>query len=136
MQRKRNNEKITREKKSFSTYKMCFCISFSLDYNSNRTTRYKEVLEYSRISLVMFDGLFFFKLTTPSTLRGCNFLNFIPFLTIFCAPDMSIKGVQVLFGHQKQQSLPLESGLPWVLKCLITSWFTWLKMESGQKIAN
>jgi hypothetical protein len=49
---------------------------------------------------------------------------------------MSIKGVQVLFGHQKQQSLPLESGLPWVLKCLITSWFTWLKMESGQKIAN
>ncbi len=31
------------------------------------------------------------------------------------------EGVQVLFGHQKQWSPPLESGLPWVLKCLITN---------------
>jgi hypothetical protein len=26
-----------------------------------------------------------------------------------------------LFGHQKQQSPPLGFGLPWMLKCLLTS---------------
>jgi hypothetical protein len=29
-----------------------------------------------------------------------------------------------LFGVQKQQSPPLESGLPWTLKCLIINQFT------------
>jgi hypothetical protein len=31
------------------------------------------------------------------------------------------EGVQVLFGHQKQQSTPLGSGLSWALKCSVTS---------------
>jgi hypothetical protein len=30
---------------------------------------------------------------------------------IFNVPDAPIKGVEVLFEHQKQQSSPLESGL-------------------------
>jgi len=31
---------------------------------------------------------------------------------IFNVPNAPIKGVQVLFGHQKQQNPPFESGLP------------------------
>jgi hypothetical protein len=34
------------------------------------------------------------------------------FLIIFNALNASIGGVQVLFGHQKQQNLPLGFGLP------------------------
>jgi hypothetical protein len=48
----------------------------------------------------------------PSTLEGRNFFNYNPFLTIFSAPDAPIEGVQVLFGHQKQQSPPLGFSLP------------------------
>jgi hypothetical protein len=51
--------------------------------------------------------LFFFELLTPSTLGGHNFLNCILFLTIFNVPNVPIKKVQVLFGHQKQQGCPL-----------------------------
>jgi hypothetical protein len=43
---------------------------------------------------------------------------------IFNVLNAPIKGVQVLFGHQKQQSPPLGSGLPWALKCLVISQFT------------
>jgi hypothetical protein len=53
----------------------------------------------------------FFEFLTPSTLGGHNFLNPIPFLIIFSAPYAPIGGVEVLFGHQKQQSLPLASCL-------------------------
>ncbi len=35
---------------------------------------------------------------------------------IYNAPDAPIEGVQVLFEHQKQQSPPPESGLPWALR--------------------
>jgi hypothetical protein len=59
----------------------------------------------------MFGGLFFLVLD-PFTLGSHNFLNFIPFFTIFSAPHASIEEVQVLFGHQKQWSPPLEFGLP------------------------
>jgi hypothetical protein len=63
------------------------------------------------MGFVTFDGLFF-NFLTPSTLGGRNFLNSNPFLTIFSARDVPIRGVQVLLGHHKQQSLPLGSGLP------------------------
>jgi len=36
----------------------------------------------------------------------------MPFLMILNVPNAPIKGDQVLFGHQKQQSPPLGSGLP------------------------
>jgi len=52
------------------------------------------------------------KFLTPSTLGDLDFLNSNPFLTILSAPDVPVGGVQVLFGHQKQQSLPLGSCLP------------------------
>jgi hypothetical protein len=54
----------------------------------------------------------FFEFLTPSTLGGRNFLNFISFLTILSALDVPIKGVQVFFGHKKQQSLSFGFGLP------------------------
>ncbi len=62
-------------------------------------------------------------------LGGHNFLNSIPFFMIFNVPDAPIKGVQVLFEHQKQQSSPLESGLPWAPKCLVSGWFTLVNMN-------
>jgi hypothetical protein len=74
------------------------------------------------LAFVMFH-YYFFQFMTLFTLRGHNFLNFISFLTIFNAPDASIGEAQLLFAHQKQQSLPLLSGLPWILKCLITNRF-------------
>jgi hypothetical protein len=52
------------------------------------------------LAFVTFDG-FLKKFLTPSILGGHNFLNSIPFLMIFSAPNVSIGGVQVLFGHQK-----------------------------------
>jgi hypothetical protein len=33
----------------------------------------------------------FFEFLTPSTLEGCNFLNFNPFLTIFSVPNVPIE---------------------------------------------
>ncbi len=33
-------------------------------------------------------------------------------------------GVQVLFGHLKQQSPPLGFGLSWLLRCSVTGWST------------
>jgi hypothetical protein len=54
----------------------------------------------------------FFEFLTPFILGGHNYLNFIPFLTIFSAPYLPIKRVQIFFGHQKQQSPPLGSCLP------------------------
>jgi hypothetical protein len=44
--------------------------------------------------------------------RGNNFQVFNPFLTIVSISDASGEGHQILFGHQKQQSPPLGSGLP------------------------
>jgi hypothetical protein len=56
--------------------------------------------------------VYIFEFLTPSTLRGCNILNFNQFSTIFYAPVAPIREVQVLFVHQTQQSPPLGSGLP------------------------
>jgi hypothetical protein len=48
---------------------------------------------------------------TPFTLRGHNFLNFIPFFTMFKAPNAPIGRVQVLIMHKKQWSRSLGFGL-------------------------
>ncbi len=60
---------------------------------------------------------FFLEFLMTSILRGYNFLNSIPFLTIFNALDMSIIGVQILCKHKKQWSPPLGSNLLKTLKC-------------------
>jgi hypothetical protein len=46
------------------------------------------------------------------------------FLTIVIALDVPKEEVQVLFGHHKQHSPPLESGLPPAFKCSVTNWST------------
>jgi hypothetical protein len=46
------------------------------------------------------------------TLGGHKFLIFNPFLMILSVSDVSRGGAQVMFGHQKQWSPPLGSGLP------------------------
>jgi hypothetical protein len=66
----------------------------------------------------------FFEFLTPSTLGGRNFLDYILFLTIFNVPHVPIGGVQILFGHHKQQNSPLGSSLPLAHKWLITDQFT------------
>jgi hypothetical protein len=59
----------------------------------------------------MFGGLFF-EFLTHSTLGVHNFLGFISFLTNFSAPKVLIRGVQIVFGHQKQWNPSLGFGLP------------------------
>jgi len=62
------------------------------------------------LAFVTFGGLFF-EFFDPSILRGHNFINSIPFYTMFCALNMLIGGIQVLFRHQKQWIPPLRSDL-------------------------
>jgi hypothetical protein len=62
----------------------------------------------------------FFEFLTPFILGGRNFLISNQFSTIVSVSDAPRGRVQVLFGHQKQQSPPFGSGLPWALKCLVT----------------
>jgi hypothetical protein len=52
---------------------------------------------------------FFSEFLTPFTLWGHNFLIFNLFLTIFSVLDAPRGGLQVLFGHQKQQNPPLAT---------------------------
>ncbi len=76
-------------------------------------------------TFVVLGGLFFFGVLDLVTFGGCNFLIFNLFLTIVSMLDVPRRGVQVLFGHHKQWSSPLGSGLSWVLTCsTITGWST------------
>jgi len=79
--------------------------------SNNKKATYKEFFECSKTTFIAFGG-FFFEFLTTSTLGGHNFLSSIPFVTIFNVPYAPIGGVQVLFGHQKQQSSPLGSCFP------------------------
>jgi len=63
-----------------------------------------------KLVFVAFNG--FLKILDPSTLGGHNFFHSNMFLMIFSALNASIGGIQVLFGHQKQQNTPLGSSLP------------------------
>jgi hypothetical protein len=58
----------------------------------------------------MFNSLFF-EILTPFTLEGHNFLISNLFSTILSVLDAPRGGLQVLFGHQKQQILPLAGML-------------------------
>jgi hypothetical protein len=50
----------------------------------------------------------FFEFLTPFTLRGHNFLNSIPFLTIFCLLNVTIWRVQVCLNTKNNGALPLD----------------------------
>jgi hypothetical protein len=51
---------------------------------------------------------------------GHNFLISNSFSMIITLSNAPRGGVQFVFGHQKQRSSPLDSGLPWALKCSVT----------------
>jgi len=105
-----------------------------LNFNSNKTT-YEHLFEVWESAFITFNAFCFLSSWPPLLWAGCNFLNSFPLLRIFNVPNARIWGLQVLFGHQKQLSPPLGSGLPWTLKCLITDQFTllnlrWLKIQN------
>jgi hypothetical protein len=56
--------------------------------------------------------VYFSEFLTPFTLKGHNFINSTPFLTIYHALDVPKGGVQVLFKHKKQWNHPLGYGMP------------------------
>jgi hypothetical protein len=78
---------------------MVLAINLLLDFCDNFITNF-----------VKLSG-FFFEFLSRSTLGACNFLNFNPCFMIFSVSNALVRRVQVLFGHQKQQSPPLGSGL-------------------------
>jgi hypothetical protein len=57
-------------------------------------------------TFITFGGLFL-KFFDPLYFEGRNFLNFIPFLTIFGALDVLIRRVQILCKHKKRT-------FPWI----------------------
>ncbi len=95
----------------------------SLNSNSNRAT-YKECFGCLRTDLCTV-WWFVFMSSWPPLLWGAITLSFlIHFLQLLVCQMRQEEGVQVLFGHQKRRSPPLGSGLPWALKCSVTSWST------------
>jgi hypothetical protein len=136
-----HNEKITRREINFPTYKTRFFffgplllsnfitffyflfILYDFKWYRSATWSFTNHLEtlitieqHTRNfvsvwepTFVAFDGLFFW-IFDNLYFEGLEF-NFIPFLTIFSALNMPIRGVQVLFKHQKQWSPPLGSSL-------------------------
>jgi hypothetical protein len=71
-------------------------------------------------AFVTFGG-FVFELLTFFILRGHNFFNFILFLTIFITLDAPIGGVQVLFTHKNNGTLPLNLACFQHLNVIITT---------------
>ncbi len=72
------------------------------------------------LTFVAFGELFFW-VFDPFIFGGHNFFNSISHLMIFSVLDVSIRGVQILFGHQKQWSLPFDLACP---EHLVISRFT------------
>jgi len=70
-----------------------------LDFHNTIAT-YKNSLGVQELAFIAFGG-FLNLFSTPSTLEGHKFFNYIYIFTIFSAPKALIKGVQVVFGHQK-----------------------------------
>jgi hypothetical protein len=93
----------------------------SLNSNSNKAT-YKFYL-FRVICFVMLGGLFFWVFDSLY-FEDLNFLSFSLLLMIFSVLIVSIRKVQILFGHQKQQNPLLGFSLPWPLKWLLMGCFT------------
>jgi hypothetical protein len=74
----------------------------------------------------------FFEFLTPFILGGHNFFISNLFSMIITMSDASRGGVQVLFAHHNQLSPPLGSGLPWALKCSVTSQSTLCPFSSNK----
>jgi hypothetical protein len=89
----------------------------SLNSNSNRGT-YKEFFGCLGVEFCCV-WWFVFWVLDPLYFWGSNLLISNSFLTIVSVLDVLRREDQVLFGHSKQQSLPLGFGLPWAPKCSI-----------------
>jgi hypothetical protein len=73
---------------------------------------------------------FFFEFLTPFTLGDHNFLISNLFLTIVCVLDVPRGGLQILFGHQKQQNPPLAIIINTLVASNVqVSWFMKFVME-------
>jgi len=70
---------------------------------------------------------------TPFILGGGNIFISNPFSMIVSASDVPREGVQILLGHQKQQSPPFGA-CPKCLKCLVTkrSTLPYIPLETKQ----
>ncbi len=68
---------------------------------------FKDFLKGSKIHYALFDEFVSVK-TTPSTLRGCNFLPSHLFWSIFNVTYAPRGGLHLLFQHHKQWGPPLK----------------------------
>jgi hypothetical protein len=64
-----------------------------------------------------------FEFLTPSTLKGHNFFNSIPFLMIFSALDVPIGRVQVCLNTKKNGALSLDLAYLECLSVIVTIQF-------------
>jgi hypothetical protein len=78
-----------------------------LNFNSNIWGNFWVI----GLGVVLISGLYFW-VFDHLYFGGCNILNSNLFLTSFSASDAPTGRVQVLFGHQKQQNLPLNQACP------------------------
>jgi hypothetical protein len=135
VQRKRNNEKIIRRKISFSIYKTHFFIFFPFSFKPHN---FFIFINFKWFKMLQDHPLKFYKSSLNSNnnratykeIFGCSasdLFNVCWFVFNNCQCVRCVKErVQVLFGHEKQQNLPLGSDLLKTLKCLITNQFTLL----------
>jgi len=96
----------------------------------HRLKFYKSSWNFNSTKATYKEWFVFFEFLNPSTLGGHNFLNSIQSLYDISASNLSTGGIQVLFGHQKQ--VLFGSSLPPMLKCLVTDWFTLVRIFHGK----
>jgi hypothetical protein len=72
----------------------------------------QSFLGVQELAFVTFNGLPFQVFHPVYFGPGHNFFNFVPFFMIISVPNVPIRGVQILIGHQKEWSFPFGSGLP------------------------
>jgi hypothetical protein len=96
---------------SYASFGLSLAFPFCLPYYGFPIDVLLDFCDNFRTNFVTFSGLFF-EFSTPSTLGVGNFFNSNPFFMIFSVSNVPIKRIQVLFGHQEQQSPPFGSDLP------------------------
>ncbi len=101
--------------KQFKVLLECHSKFYKSFLNSNSNITYKEFFGCLRTSLCSVQWFVFLSFLTPFILGDCNFLISNPFLMIVNVLNVPRRGLQVLFGHQKQQNPPLDLAYP---KCL------------------
>jgi len=91
--------------KQFKVLLECHSKFYKSFLKSNSNITYKEFFGCLRIGLCSVQWFVFLSFLTPFILGDCNFLISNPFVNVLNVPR---RGLQVLFGHQKQQNPPLD----------------------------